>query len=483
MHPGAPVPGGAANMNPNAAPGPIPATTPLVVRQDNNGVQWIAFEYSRDRVKMEYTIRCDVESVNVDSLSDSFKTDNCVYPRACCPKDQYKGNRLAYETECNTVGWALAELNPCLRGKRGLIQRAVDSWRNSNQDPRLRSRRVRRQAKLTARKAQQGHPSPMAGPGAPPGVPHAAAMASAPRPPNMGMGAPPMHHPHDHHGAHPGNEDVSVDAYSNATHHHQPPPAPKPSVNGEHRPAHNVYPDFPTNHTQPQVNGMPHINNPSAPLPGAPPSQAEARAARLAQDEQDRRSHLFGALAPDVLKRRFIVVKDEQKNNQNSRIHCSLGEVQLQEIPDSFRKVNCLYPRSYFDMQMSSPPQSPTGSGHFQNDEPDRPNKPQCPLGGQTLVRVSTPERPVEVPVPRLTKAARTREIDINELGYRMTWAQSRMFSHRQLFLQRSMDHYRNMMESQTAKKEGHDVPPHFQTRRGKKWWPQRRSRNRRGSD
>merc|ERR1711939_495764 len=33
------------------APGPIPATTPLVVRQDNNGVQWIAFEYSRDRVK------------------------------------------------------------------------------------------------------------------------------------------------------------------------------------------------------------------------------------------------------------------------------------------------------------------------------------------------------------------------------------------------------------------------------------------------
>ncbi|KAI9850409.1 MAG: hypothetical protein M1824_003361, partial [Vezdaea acicularis] len=158
---------GGTGVNPNAAPGPIPATTPLVVRQDNNGVQWIAFEYSRDRVKMEYTIRCDVESVNVDGLSQEFKTENCVYPRACCSKDQYRGNRLNYETECNTVGWALADLNACLRGKRGLIQRAVDSWRNSNQDPRLRSRRVRRMAKMTNRKnvAQAQHQNHLAGPG------------------------------------------------------------------------------------------------------------------------------------------------------------------------------------------------------------------------------------------------------------------------------------------------------------------------------
>ncbi|GJC97053.1 ribosomal protein L24E [Colletotrichum higginsianum] len=164
------TPGG---VNPNAAPGPIPATTPLVVRQDQNGVQWIAFEYSRDRVKMEYTIRCDVESVNTDELSAEFKTENCVYPRACCPKDQYRGNRQVYETECNTVGWALAQLNPPLRGKRGLIQRAVDSWRNSNQDPRLRSRRVRRMAKMNTRKSVQGGPHPgahMGGP-SPPGMP------------------------------------------------------------------------------------------------------------------------------------------------------------------------------------------------------------------------------------------------------------------------------------------------------------------------
>ncbi|KAF5611257.1 uncharacterized protein FSUBG_2362 [Fusarium subglutinans] len=196
-------------VNPSAAPGPIPATTPLVVRQDGNGVQWIAFEYSRDRVKMEYTIRCDVESVNIDELSPEFKQENCVYPRACCPKDQYRGNRLMYETDCNRVGWALAELNIPLRGKRGLIQRAVDSWRNSNQDPRLRSRRVRRMAKMNQRKQVQASPHPgaahMPGPSGPSGMPGGpgpmgpgpAAMGK----PGLGSMGQPMHHHQP--GAHP----------------------------------------------------------------------------------------------------------------------------------------------------------------------------------------------------------------------------------------------------------------------------------------
>lgn len=196
---------GAVHQNPplgtssTAAPGPIPATTPLVVRQDSNGVQWIAFEYSRDRVKMEYTIRCDVESVNVDKLSKEFQTENCVYPRVCCTKDEYRGNRLVYESECNHVGWALAELNPQLRGKRGLIQRAVDSWRNSNQDPKLRSRRVRRQAKMSRRSSMPASTPHMASAGS-----VGSGLVSAPMPapsaprhsvPSLTMG-PPLHHHH-----------------------------------------------------------------------------------------------------------------------------------------------------------------------------------------------------------------------------------------------------------------------------------------------
>jgi hypothetical protein len=206
--------GSSPGVNQNAAPGPIPATTPLVVRQDNNGVQWIAFEYSRDRVKMEYTIRCDVESVNTDELPSEFKTENCVYPRACCPKDQYRGNRLQYETECNTVGWALAQLNPSLRGKRGLIQRAVDSWRNSNQDPRLRSRRVRRMAKMNNRKAvQTPHPAHMSGPSGPTGIPAPGAMGpggTAMGKPGMGSMGPQMHHHHQSDGHSQGGDEVGM---------------------------------------------------------------------------------------------------------------------------------------------------------------------------------------------------------------------------------------------------------------------------------
>ena len=203
------LPTSSSGSNPSAAPGPIPATTPLVVRQDNNGVQWIAFEYSRDRVKMEYTIRCDVESVNVEELSQEFKSANCVYPRACCGKDQYKGNRLHYESECNAVGWALAQLNPPLREKRGLIQRAVDSWRNSNQDVRLRSRRVRRMAKIHTRKGTG------MGPGSAGQLPGSAGAPSAglqnpqgmtpgtSRRPNFGPTGQPLRH---HHGGAAGDD-------------------------------------------------------------------------------------------------------------------------------------------------------------------------------------------------------------------------------------------------------------------------------------
>lgn len=128
-------------------PGPIPASTPTLVKRDEHGVEWISFEYSKDRVKSAYCIRCDIEKVDISQLGDEFKSDNCIYPRATVPPDQYTGNRQKYETECNCIGWCLSYLNPSLRSQRGLIQRAVDSWRNTNADPSFRSRRVRRLSK------------------------------------------------------------------------------------------------------------------------------------------------------------------------------------------------------------------------------------------------------------------------------------------------------------------------------------------------
>ena len=73
--------------------------------------------------------------------------DNCVYPRALVGKDTYSGNRFEYESSVNDLAWKLTWLNAdSLAGKRGLIQRAVDSYRNRT--PESRSRRVLRQQKL-----------------------------------------------------------------------------------------------------------------------------------------------------------------------------------------------------------------------------------------------------------------------------------------------------------------------------------------------
>ncbi|KAF2271505.1 uncharacterized protein EI97DRAFT_387700 [Westerdykella ornata] len=482
MHPGGPGPA----FNSNAAPGPIPATTPLVVRQDQNGVQWIAFEYSRDRVKMEYTIRCDVESINVNDLPQEFKTENCVYPRACCPKDQYKGNRLHYENECNMVGWALAELNPCLRGKRGLIQRAVDSWRNSNADVRLRSRRVRRQAKMTNRKAAAeaigNHLTGPGGPGAP-GVPNSAGLAAPPQPPPaMAMGGPQMHHHHDHPGAPPrGNEDVSANNYPEGQmHHHQAPNGETASANNRVRPAHNLYPAFPGSESVAQPSGMPPMHDAMRQHP-RPPYSAHATK-KHDEEEEERKVAMFGDL-PESKRRKFILVDDTQRGTR-VRVRVTLDTVKLEEMPDSYRKSNSVYPRSYFPMQMSSPPASPRGSRVF-SDEAASEDDPTSPVVGSQLVPVPTVDGEANVPVPRITKAKRAKEITLNDFGYRMSWSQSRVFAGRTLFLQKALDAYRNKMRT-TMVGAGQEVAPHFETRLGKRRWNERieeRLRKKEGSD
>ncbi|KAJ5775672.1 uncharacterized protein N7511_000683 [Penicillium nucicola] len=472
----------------SAAPGPIPATTPLVVRQDSNGVQWIAFEYSRDRVKMEYTIRCDVESVNVDTLDQNFKTENCVYPRACCSKDQYRGNRLVYETECNAVGWALAELNPALRSKRGLIQRAVDSWRNSNQDPRLRSRRVRRMAKINRRQSVPTVPAshmPGAGPAGPglPG-PIGAMPAAVPRP-NLGpisMGPPQLQH-----------------------HHHQPDGSPHEEVSGPMtnlRPAH-LFHNAPSTLTP----------SPAAAGPSMPPLLHDTGMASLSRHptiatatQSHSHSHphahnmeeqgptnddLFSHL-PDGKRRKFILVDDPQRGCR-VRVKVALDKVNMDEIPDSYRASNAVYPRTYFPIQMRDENHVVLGKRFFR-DEAEHADPAADPLSDATLGRTSVPMPmlevdagrdasgsgsaagggagdEVEVEVPRLSRKKHTKELLLNDLGYRMSWSQSRVFAGRMLFLQRSLDAYRNKMRSSmlAAGQDPAEIPDHFDTRRGKR--------------
>ncbi|KAI7501434.1 hypothetical protein KC367_g2847 [Hortaea werneckii] len=444
------------------APGPIPATTPLVVRQDNNGVQWIAFEYSRDRVKMEYTIRCDVESVNVDELSQDFKSNNCVYPRACVGKDTYKGNRLHYESECNAVGWALAQLNPCLREKRGLIQRAVDSWRNSNQDVKLRSRRVRRQAKIQNRKAT--HMPPSGGP------------LSAPSgPPSAGL-PPQAENDYNHDGA--------------PAHHHQAPPHGQGDLASPQttpaRYSQNFYPQYPGQPSGPGTgsSSMPSIHDSMDPMHHSQSSTlaTPASAPKEPEDDEESKRALFGDV-PGSKRRKFILVEDQQRGTR-VRVRVMLDQVKMDDMPDAHLKTNSVYPRSYYPRQMRSPPGSPRGRGVWddENDEMEGASG-TAPTRGRTMVPVSLMDgSETKLSVPRMTKSRRSKEVALNELGYRMAWGQPRTFNGRTLFLQRSLDAYRNKMRS-TMVAAGQDVSmiaPHFETRPGKRKWLERSKRARR---
>ncbi|EPS37932.1 hypothetical protein H072_8450 [Dactylellina haptotyla CBS 200.50] len=500
--------GAAGNsVNPSAAPGPIPATTPLVVRQDNNGVQWIAFEYSRDRIKMEYTIRCDVESVNVDSLSQEFKQENCVYPRACCPKDQYRGNRLVYETECNTVGWALAELNPPLRGKRGLIQRAVDSWRNSNQDPRLRSRRVRRMAKLNNRKAvhaasqQLNAGSPVHAGQMPLGVKTQGGMGQ----PGQGMhdGSPiagngdmngmlrPQHyqanspyvgvHPHAHMGAAGPNSrtpsghmsPATAGDYTNGHHHpHQGTPNSADSMHARHvyQPYPPAYPSEPTNGASmpPSMHDVMdgNLGNPQMGPTATSQSTTVSTSAPAAalQNPTTSEQTLFADI-PEHKRRKFILVDDPHRGSR-VRVRVMLDNVDMDEIPDSYRKSNSVYPRSYYARQMPIPEES---SGTVVGDSI------QIQMMDGSNLDVSTPPP---------TKIRKDKEIALNDLGYRMSWSQSRVFAGRTMFLQRALDAYRNKMRCALIA-NGQDataVAPHLETRVGKRKWLERNRRSKASS-
>jgi len=127
-------------------PGPIPASKPSISKDPITGEELLTFSYSKQKIIKRFTIKCGSRptSESLSSLSQQFLLENCVYPRAMCLPEEYKGNRYQYEKDCNEIGWNLAWLNPEIRDHRGLIQRAVDSWRNTRTDKKLRSRRVRK---------------------------------------------------------------------------------------------------------------------------------------------------------------------------------------------------------------------------------------------------------------------------------------------------------------------------------------------------
>ncbi|KAK7756638.1 hypothetical protein SLS62_001475, partial [Diatrype stigma] len=173
---------------------------------------------------------------------------------------------------------------------------------------------------------------------------------------------------------------------------------------------------------------------------------AARRRSRVDEEDDDNPAGLFPDI-PEAKKRKFILV-DDNKRGCRLRVRVTLENVNTKEIPDSFRKRSSVYPRSYFPREMQSPPPSATGSRFFEDDLSDDDVEVD---GGRTgrsrgkntrgtvMVKVPMSDgNDGEVAVPRMRKMARTKEVRLNDLGYRLVWLHSRAFATKTVFLQRA---------------------------------------------
>jgi hypothetical protein len=159
----------------------------------------------------------------------------------------------------------------------------------------------------------------------------------------------------------------------------------------------------------------------------------------VAKDEEksEEDNELFGEL-PEGKRRKFILVEDTQKNAR-VRVKVTLDQIEMSEIPDSYRKNNSVFPRAYYPVQMQAASDSTTRGGRFVEDGEEVDGG--VPTIGKTSVSVSTTDGEQEVEVPQISKSKRGREQKINELGYRMAWGQGRVFSGRPIFLARAREY------------------------------------------
>ncbi|KAL8647486.1 MAG: hypothetical protein Q9210_005537 [Variospora velana] len=161
----------------------------------------------------------------------------------------------------------------------------------------------------------------------------------------------------------------------------------------------------------------------------------------------------------------------------------------MSEIPDSYRRDNSVYPRSYFPIQMQSPKRRASrGNRFFQADDEGGGNicsssggndEEEEAVTGRTMVPVPMLEGDEgELPVPRIGRAKRRREEMINDVGYCMSWKQSRLFAGRTIYLQKALDAYRNCMRTAIAAggRQVETVAPHLETRVGKRKWLARKA-------
>ena len=179
-------------------------------------------------------------------------------------------------------------------------------------------------------------------------------------------------------------------------------------------------------------------------LGGHPSGPSAVPAKRKASEDAETTAALYGDL-PESKRRKFILVDDTQRNSR-VRVRVTLDQVEMKEMPDSYRKSNSVFPRAYFPMQMQDIDDKPRDPRTFADDDAAggsaNGNSDEPAVLSRTLVPIplmgEDADANGQVPVPKIGRSKRKRESTLNELGYRMSWSQSRVFAGRILFLQKS---------------------------------------------
>nr|POF22382.1 hypothetical protein CFP56_36467 [Quercus suber] len=244
-----------------------------------------------------------------------------------------------------------------------------------------------------------------------------------------------------------------------AAHHHQRPAQTEQKSDARSaspssaRFTHSFHPTHPPEPTAEGSSTMPSLHNGMDLHGQAPRVLATASAA---DEESETQRTLFGDV-PEHKRRKFILVDDVQRGTRVRVRVMLLDQVKLDDMPDAHLRTNAVYPRSYYPRQMRQSPRCRTtiaassdatsdpddndddDGGEADDDDPMEGVSGTLPTIGRTLVPVKLVDgSSTNLAVPRMTRIRRSKELALNELGYRMSWGQARTFNRRTLFLQRS---------------------------------------------
>ena len=191
-----------------------------------------------------------------------------------------------------------------------------------------------------------------------------------------------------------------------------------------------------------------HAISTSTPVPAA------ATKIEKSSPSAEKKHSIFSDL-PEAKRRKFILVDDTVRKTR-VRVKVNLELIEIAELPDSYRRDNSVYPRSYFPTEM---PQSPNDKNarrtrFVEEDVEDGAEGQGEGLGvaemmgrGMQVGTVTVPapvaeEGEVKLRIPGLGRRAKAREDKLNDMGYRMSWSQGRTFAGRVLFLQKSRESF-----------------------------------------